>query len=376
MRKILQVNKLYDPWVGGVETVVKNIVDFLGEKYSIDVLAANEVPLAKTQKKLLSNLKSYCYKSFSFFFFINTPFSPLFFWMYKLMSKKYEIIHAHLPNPLFEFAFFIFGLAEDKKLIVTVHADLKETRFKHLFFVFKPILKKIYSSTDTIVVTSPQNFHNNKLLQNYSNKIKVIPLGINSKIEMYKFYGDRIRKEFNIKSDDFVFIYVGRLAEYKGLIYLIEAFKGVDGKLLIIGEGPLRSKIQKKIYQECLVDKIYLTGYRDDEWVSSAYRIAKAFVLPSISRAEAFGIVQVEAMKYGLPVINTKIGSGVNYVSIDGQTGISVSPKNVKELTKALNILISDFGQYKLYSENARLRSRLFTIENMISGYDELFSKT
>ena len=90
------------------------------------------------------------------------------------------------------------------------------------------------------------------------------------------------------------------------------------------------------------------------------------FVLPSVMRSETFEVVQLEAMKHGKPVINTNLQTGVNYVSIDGETGLTVEPANSKALSDAINRLLSDEPLRLQYGQNARKRvENVFDVEKI-----------
>ena len=128
----------------------------------------------------------------------------------------------------------------------------------------------------------------------------------------------------------------------------------VDAHLLIVGSGPLREELERE-KKLCGVDErvTILTDVKD---VMPYYHAADVFALPSIARSEAFGIVQLEAMACGVPVVNTALDSGVPFVSINNLTGITVPPKNVAALSHALNTLLGDHDLREKYGRAGRQR--------------------
>ena len=96
-------------------------------------------------------------------------------------------------------------------------------------------------------------------------------------------------------------------------------------------------------------------------------------VLPPINEAEAFGVVQLEALSYGLPVINTNLRSGVPFVSLNDLTGYTVEPSNSDELKNAIVKVISDTNNYSILSKNAIERSKEFSNEKMVEKYLKVY---
>jgi glycosyltransferase involved in cell wall biosynthesis len=137
-------------------------------------------------------------------------------------------------------------------------------------------------------------------------------------------------------------ISVGRLVYYKGLEYLIRAMADVRGKLVIVGSGPLRGKLERLAAQLGVADRVNFAGVVNNASVKAYYHAAALFVLASVARSEAFGIVQIEAMAAGLPVVNTSLDTGVPLVSVHEETGLTVPIADPRALAAAINRLLDD----------------------------------
>ena len=145
-----------------------------------------------------------------------------------------------------------------------------------------------------------------------------VPYGIDARVTACTDTAaiQRIRQVFGDK----LILAVGRLVPYKGFDILIRSMKHVDAKLLLIGSGPEYNALAKLAASEGVEERIAMLGRVED--VGPYFAAASFFVLPSVTRAEAFGLVQLEAMAAGLPVINTDIDSGSAEISLDGERGL------------------------------------------------------
>ena len=169
---------------------------------------------------------------------------------------------------------------------------------------------------------------------------------------------------------------VGRLVYYKGFEYLIRAMPRVSGTALIIGEGPLHGKLSKLASELGVADRVHFLGKVDQEHLVSCYHAADVFVLPSVARSEAFGIVQIEAMAAGLPVINTRLDSGVPYVSVHNQTGLTVPPADPEALAAAINKLLDDPVLGKKLGAAGHLRAcQEFSLQIMTRRTEKLYDR-
>ncbi|MGH7880616.1 MAG: glycosyltransferase, partial [Candidatus Binataceae bacterium] len=135
---------------------------------------------------------------------------------------------------------------------------------------------------------------------------------------------------------------VGRLVYYKGFEHLIRAMARVAGHLLIVGEGPRHLQLERAARVAGVGARVSFLGDLSRDELIATYHAADVFVLPAVARSEAFGIVQLEAMACGRPVVNTRVASGVPFVSIDSETGITVEPGAPEALSAALNLLLDD----------------------------------
>ena len=114
----------------------------------------------------------------------------------------------------------------------------------------------------------------------------------------------------------------------------------------------------------------------EDNDLDNYYKACDIYLFPSIMQSEAFGIVQLEAMKYSKPVINTNLGTGVNYVSIHKVTGLTVEPKNSDELANAINKLLNDDNLRETLGQNAKKRVKeVFDIKTNKNKYKELYNE-
>jgi rhamnosyl/mannosyltransferase len=148
----------------------------------------------------------------------------------------------------------------------------------------------------------------------------------------------------------------------------------VRGKLLIIGDGPLGGELRSLASQLGVTGKIIFAGEIQNADVIPYYQAADVFALASVARSEAFGIVQIEAMASGLAVVNTSLDSGVPFVSLDGQTGLTVPPADSDAMAAALNRLLDDHDLRKMFSAAAVRRAQQeFNLETMATRTQILY---
>jgi rhamnosyl/mannosyltransferase len=215
------------------------------------------------------------------------------------------------------------------------------------------------------------------ILSDFVDRCRIIPYGI--PVEQFSAYDSaavaRIKEQYGPR----LIISVGRLIYYKGFEHLVAAMKNIDGRLLIIGEGHLREDLENKARAHGVMDRVNFLGEIHNQDIVPYYHAADIFALASVARSEAFGIVQLEAMACGKPVVNTSLDSGVPTVSLDGITGLTVPPHDPLALSRAINTLLNDSELRAHYGRAARARvdeefSQELMLERMISLYREVLS--
>lgn len=373
--KVLQINKFYPPHVGGVETVTRQVAEGLSaEGHTVRVLAGNHRVNLRTRVSERNGVKVWRAGSFGSLF--NTTLSPTFPPLYRKCIEWAELVHFHSPSPTPEFTHWALGVPRDTSLVVTFHADPSTSRWKSLDSIYAPVLRGLLRRADRIAATAPANRNRSELLDGFEQKTEIIPLATEFEVEPPS-EEDRghHQKEIVGTETEPVILFVGRLCYYKGLQYLLRAMQKVNGRLVAVGDGELRGSLERKAMELNVDQKVQFEGYIPDERLSDYYRAADVFVLPSISSGEAFGIVQLDAMAHGVPVVNTSLPTGVPFVSQHEVTGLTVEPKDSDALASAMNRLVEN-REYRIQlGKKALRRAENFSKKEMAKRYENLYNK-
>lgn len=365
--KILQLVKYYDPCQGGMESVVKNIVEGsidCNEDVKFTVYSNNHLKSFKRIKKVFGRIS--VVKEITPFYLKSQPLNLRYPSLKKLIDDN-DVINHHYPFPTMEISLLRYlEKFRNKKFIITWHANIKNSRWSWIEKFYNPMIRKLLDRADYIVVTSPQLFDASDILKAYSDKIKVIPLSFDPKYRISE------RKETPVDRN-FKLLFVGKLRKYKGVEYLIEAIEKLPVRLTIVGNGEEREILQEQVKFLGIEEKIHFITNASDDELLQIYKDSDLFILPSINEAEAFGVVQLEAMANGLPVINTYLDSGVPFVSLNDFSGITVEPKSSESLKSAIVRIIENKELYEEFSLNAIERSSLFTRKKMSESYLDLY---
>jgi glycosyltransferase involved in cell wall biosynthesis len=351
--RVLQVGKYYPPHPGGMESHLESLCGELKRSIDLEIVVAASDGF-ETNEELLQGMK--LTRAGKLFNLRSAPFCPGM--VRKIRASKADLVHIHLPNPGAILAYLASG--HRGRLVFTYHSDI--VRQKVLSKFFDPILHHALKRADAIIASSSNYIESSYMLPQYRGKCRVIPYGI--PIEHFQQCDtDEVVRLRHLHGPRIV-LGVGRMVYYKGFEHLIEAMQFVDGRLVIVGRGPMYDWLVQKAESCGVSERVTLLTDVDD--VRPFYHAADVFALSSVARSEAFGIVQLEAMACGKPVINTDLDSGVTSVSPDGVTGITVPPANPEALGQALSALLDDSLLRAVYGRAGQLRvEQHFSVQQM-----------
>ncbi|MDD2707041.1 MAG: glycosyltransferase [Verrucomicrobiae bacterium] len=356
----LHLGRYYPPHVGGVEKVMQELCEGLAAFCQVKVMV-NQMGCGGGREKIngvevirLATL-------------LRVGGAPVGLgWLREMKGIHPDLIHLHHPCPMGVLALLFRKQCEP--WICSWHSDI--VRQKWLGASFAPFLRMFLSRCKHIVVATPRHVESSSVLRGFREKCVVVPYGMLLTNETPENDGgEAIRLQYGNR----LVLAVGRLVYYKGFEYLVEAMKEVDAQCLIIGEGPWRERLERRIGVLGLASRVHLLGQVMD--LKPFYRAAEVFVLPSTCSSEAFGMVQLEAMAAGKPIVNTALPTGVPWVSPDGETGLTVPPRDAKALAGAINRLLGEPMLCRRLGAAGRRRvTEKFTQKQMVEGMLKLYA--
>ena len=368
MKKITHFGKYYYPETGGIESVTSSLASGAAlSGYSVVVVCFRKK--SGGFDEVINNVR--IFRSPINRLISSQPLGIKYLLNCIKESINSSVVHLHAPNMLG--ALCAIFLSKKIKLLVHWHSDVVNKGI--LGHLMKPLEYALLRRADVVVATSRIYAEASKTLMPFKNKITVIPIGIKDVSNEIKKSAISVEIEKKIVGKKII-LSVGRLVSYKGFDVLIEAAKYIDDAVvLIVGEGDLYEHFNSIIKLYGVSDKVFLVGRLSNDELGYLFSKSNIYCMASIHRAEAFGVVLLEAMAYGLPIIATAIpGSGVSWVNKHGVSGINVPVGDAKALARACNdILGSDINRER-FSVGARERFlREFTEDVSVNNFMKLY---
>lgn len=360
--RVLHIGKYYPPYRGGMESHLEVLCKELQSKVNLRVLVANTS--RQTTKDLVDGVE--VTRVGKLFDFSSAAVCPNL--VGEIRRAKADVVHIHWPNPTAVLAYLASG--HRGKLVFTYHSDI--VRQRKMAVAFMPILRYALSRAAAIIVSSPNYVEGSDVLRQFRDRCRVIPFGVS--VDHFSQYDmsevRRLRELYGPR----IVLGVGRMVYYKGFEHLVRAMTNVAGHLLIIGKGPLRENLDQLVQDLGLRERVTLLSEVDD--IRPYYHAADVFALSSVMRSEAFGIVQLEAMACGKPVVNTQLDSGVPFVSLHGVSGLTVPPADSVALGKAIEQLLNQVDRKHELGRAGRSRvQNKFTVERMVQNTIDLYQE-
>jgi rhamnosyl/mannosyltransferase len=363
--RVLHVGKFYPPAPGGMEKMVQSLCE--GERPGVDsqVLVANTS--AHTVREAWRGVPVTRVASFGSIGSVGIcPGFP-----FALAAASRDVTVLHEPNPV--------ALVSDcvtlsrGPLVVWFHSEVVRPQWKYEL-MYRPFLRRVLSRASRIVVSSPRLAEYARELSDFRHKCVVIPFGLDTshlaETPAIAARAAGIAREFPGPR----VLFVGRLVPYKGVDVLIDAIASVQATCLIVGDGPLRASLESHAASRGVSSRVRFLGGVSDADLAAHLHACDLFVLPSVTRQETFGVVQLEAMACGRPVVSTDLETGVPWVNQHESTGLVVRPGDAAALAAALTRLSADPALRERFGAAGRARvASHFTVEAMTRATTALY---
>lgn len=370
--RVLHLGKYFPPYTGGVETVTYELAHGMTRRGVVsDVLCFNP-----GGPRLEERWEGYSVtRAATPLVAASTPLSPDFVRLLASSAPHYDILHVHCPNPMAALALRL--VRPRAKIVLHWHSDvIRQKRFNQ---VYRLLLGNwLAARADAVVGATPAHVDASEYAGAFRGKSHIVPFCLDptpfepNNVDQNAM--SRLRARFPGKKTVFA---LGRLISYKGFDVLLDAAKQLpdDWVVLIGGTGPLEQELQDRIRQLGLCGKAELLGRIPQEEISAHYHFCRVFCLPSVTRAEMYGMVQLEAMASGRPVVSTNIeGSGVPWVNRHGVTGLTVPPGDPVALALAVLKIDADEERYRTMSQSGLRDAReRFAPEIMLDGVEKMY---
>lgn len=366
--KILQLGKFH-PVRGGVEKVMYDLMTGLSERgVDCDMLCALSQGGPRT---IPVNAHARLIGCRTWAKVAATMISPAMIFSLRRRCGEYDIIHVHHPDPMACLALFLSGYRG--KVVLHWHSDIEKQKI--LLRLYRPLQEWLLGRADLIVGTTPVYTAESPCLARVLHKTACLPIGVDPVVPDPEKV-EALRRKYPGKK---IIFSLGRLVAYKGYRYLIEAARYLtdDYVVLIGGSGPLMCELQAEIETRGVEDRVRLLGRIPDGELPAYYGACDVFCLSSVQKTEAFGIVQIEAMSCGKPVVSADIPhSGVSWVNRHGVSGLNVPPKDARALAEAVMAVAGDGRAYAGFAAGAERRYReTFTRGRMIDNVLEIYTR-
>lgn len=363
--RILQIYKDYFPVLGGIENHLRVLSEGLAAR-------GHEVTVLVTSPGRTSAVEQHgrlrVIKAGRLLHLASTPLSLA--QLQAARATAADVVHLHFPYPPGDLAYFFRARATP--LVVTYHSDI--VRQRNLLRVYRPLQEQTLRRAARILPTNAPYIASSGVLRRFADKCTIVPLSVDA--ARFAVADVRRVRELRARYGGPLALFVGRLRYYKGLHLLIEAMQKVDGRLLIVGSGPEDERLRRQAQELGLDERVLFAGEVSDAELPAYYGAADVFVLPGHLRAEAFGIVQLEAMAAGLPLISTELGTGTSYVNQHGVTGFVVAPGSPHALAQALRVLFANPALRRSFGQAGKQRAaHEFSPERMIRTVEQVYDE-
>ena len=345
--RILHIYKNYAPIVGGIENHIKILAE-------AEAARGDEVTVLVTNTARHTAYEDHAgvrvIKAGREAELASTPFSLAM--AIEAAELQPDVVNLHMPFPPGDLV--ARAVRGRPPLVVTYHSDI--VRQQRLLQIYRPVLQRTLAHARRIIVTSQPYLDSSPFLPLYREKCRIVPYSVDAgrfgAVDEAEVM--RLRAGWGAP----VLLCVAVLRYYKGLHILLDALRDIAATLVIVGDGPEGPRLRALADELGIAGRVHFAGRTAHEDVAAYYQAADIFVLPSHLRSEAFGIVLLEAMAAGLPLVTTEIGTATSAVNQHGRTGFVVPPNNPRALARAIQALLADQRLREYLGQQGRRRAQ------------------
>ena len=360
--RVVHVGKFYPPeYAGGLESVVVTLNDELVRR---GVAVTAVVAAARGRGGVGTHRGVRVVRARTLGTLLSQPLAPGY--VRQVHREPGDLLHVHHPNPVADWA----ALRDGRPFVITHHSDVVRQRM--LRPLYGTLLERACRRAAVIAVGSEQLLASSSELAPVRDRVRVVPFGIDAtRFAVTRDVSERAAALRAGLGGRPILLAVGRLVGYKGFDVLVRAARGLGAAVVIAGTGPEEARLRALAGPD-----VHLAGRVSDEVLVAWYHACDVFCLPSLTRAEAFGIVLLEAMACGKPLVTTALPTGVSAVNRDGRTGLVVPAGDAPALREALRALLDDAPRRLAMGEEARaVQAREYGAALMGERYVRLYEE-
>ena len=289
-------------------------------------------------------------------------------------EQAFDLVHLHFPDPMSHLV--SLALPAHITRVITWHSDIVKQR--HLLKLYRPFQLREILRAKAIVAATPSHFSSTTQIPAYypAKHKQVIPYGMDfGWLELTPDMAAHVQTIRAQAGGRFMVFALGRHVEYKGFDVLLRAMQHSNAFLFLGGDGPLTASLKAMTQQLGIADRVCFAGRLTESALAAHYHACDIFCLPSVTPNEAFGIVQIEAMACGKPVICTQLKNAVNDINPHMHTGLTIPPADPNALTQAIDQLEHDQPLRQGLGRNAQQHAHdRFSIQYMVKQHLGLYA--
>jgi glycosyltransferase involved in cell wall biosynthesis len=367
---VLHSYKVFPPDVlGGIPEVIACLAKGMLPRHQSSVLVARN--RGRRRRYALDGIQVEAVASLGTLF--SSPIAPSFPFALTRSARQADLVAFHHPFPLNDIG---VACAIPRRTALVVHWHAEIVRQRLLAGLVAPFIRRTLARAQRIIVSHPSLVSESPFLAGCSEKCLIIPFGIDVSY-WTELNSSQQRRVAELRSQHpRLVVATGRLVRYKGFEVLIEALRQLNATAIIVGDGPLRSDLLRGAQQRGVNQRVTLAGTLSRDDLKVHLHAARVYTLPSVSPEEAFGIVQLEAMAAGLPIVNTALPTGVPHVARHGLEALTVPPNDPAALAAAIRQLLDDLELARRLGSAGRERTIAeYNVDAFVTRTEEAYKQ-